>query len=288
MDVAIFGARGLLGQDIVKVGRARAWSILTPTREQVDITDAAGVRAFFAAAGLRWAINCAAYVAVDDAESEPGAAFALNSQAVHNIAAAAVEFGCRLIHISTDYVFNGGKRTPYTEEDEPRPLGVYAASKLEGERRAIETAPASIIARTAWLYGAGRENFPSKILRAAITGKSLRLVSDRVGSPTYTADLAVALTDIIEMDIAPGIYHVVNEGTASWYDLCAEMIDYAGIHVDIEPVGNDEYPTPAQRPLYSVLSTQKLQSAGVPALPHWRDAVRRFVDELRETGAIET
>ncbi len=285
--VALIGGRGLLGQDIAKECKHRDWQISVPSREEVDVTSAESVEAFLVAEKPDWVINCAAFVAVDDAEEKRDEAFALNAEGAENVARAGSHTGARLVHISTDYVFAGNKNAPYNEDDATNPLGVYAASKLEGEVRVLNVAPDSIVARTAWLYGARRDNFPLKILRAAISGKSLRLVSDRVGSPTYTPDLAAALADMIEKPIPGGIYHVVNEGLASWYDLCKEMVDYAGLEVAIQPAKNNEYPTPAARPMYSLLSTAKLQRAGIAPLPHWKDAIHRFVDELRESRAIE-
>src|SRR5688572_13344850 len=286
MKVALIGGRGLLGQDIRKEAAVRGWDVVAPGREHVDVTVAESVTAFIRSTEPKWLINCAAFVAVDDAEAKRDEASALNADGAENVARACSSIGARLVHISTDYVFGGESKTPYAEGDATNPLGVYASSKLEGENRVLSSAPPSVVARTAWLYGAGRESFPLKILRAAMTGKPLRLVSDRVGSPTYTADLAVALAGMVDRDIAPGIYHVVNDGEASWYDLCKEMIEYAGIDVDIEPANNSDYPTPAARPMYSVLSTEKLKKAGIGPLPHWRDAVHRFVDELRALGVI--
>lgn len=285
--VALIGGRGLLGQDIAKECKHRGWQISAPSSEGVNVTSANSVEAFLVAEKPDWVINCAAFVAVDAAEEKRHEADALNVQGAENVAKASVNAGAGLVQISTDYVFGGDKNEPYDENDATSPLGVYAESKLQGEVRVLDVAPEAIVARTAWLYGAGRDNFPLKILRAAISGKSLRLVSDRVGSPTYTRDLAVALADMIEKPVPGGIYHVVNEGIASWYDLCREMIEYAGLEVDIQLAKNDEYLTPAARPMYSVLSTTKLQKAGIAPLPHWKDAVHRFVDELRETGAIE-
>ena len=284
MRVAIIGAGGLLGQDLVKVGKARNWDLVLPSRQELDITDEDSIEQFFSDARFDWVINCAAYVAVDDAEREQDKAYELNAHGAFLAAKGSLLSNARLLHYSTDYVFNGKKSIPYTEGDETEPLGVYAASKLAGERNVLATNPNSIIARTAWLYGIGRPNFPSKIYAAALDGKPLRLVADRVGSPTYTPDLAKATAQIMEANIAPGIYNVVNSGEASWYDLCKEMVEYAGIDTSLEPALNTDYPTPVERPIYSVLSGEKLQHAGIDALPTWQDAVRRFVDELRING----
>ena len=289
--MVLIGGRGLLGQDIAKECSRRGWQISVPSREKVDVTFAGSIEKFLATEEPDTVINCAAFVAVDDAEEERDEAYALNVQGAENVAKASVNAGARLVHISTDYVFGGDNREPYDENDATNPLGAYAESKLQGEVRVLDVAPEAIVARTAWLYGAGRDNFPLKILRAAISGKSLRLVSDRVGSPTYTRDLAVALADMIEKPVPGGIYHVVNEGIASWYDLCREMIEYVGLEVDIQPAKNDEYPTPAARPMYSVyipcafFASMEDQPAKAGAPSVWAS---RFCEknDARSSGAV--
>ncbi|MDQ2985879.1 MAG: dTDP-4-dehydrorhamnose reductase [Armatimonadota bacterium] len=286
MQVVVIGAGGLLGQDIVKDGKRRGWTIVTPGREQLDVTDESAMAGYFGHARPAWIINCAAFVAVDDAECSRNEAFVINSEGALYAARASLMSGARLVHISTDYVFDGRKKQPYTEDDEVNPLGVYAASKLQGERNVLATNPSAIVARSAWLYGVGRANFPSKILDTALKGKALRIVSDRVGSPTYTPDLAKGIGDIMEFGVPGGIYHVVNSGAASWYDLVKEMLRAAGVAVPLEPASTEEYPTPAERPAYSVLSTEKLRLAGVEILPPWQDAVGRFVRELRSMGVL--
>ena len=255
-----------------------------PTRQELDITDERSTDDYFNGKSFDWIINCAAYVAVDDAESEQEQAYKLNAHGAFLAAGASLNTGSRLIHFSTDYVFDGSKSTPYLETDEAAPLGVYAKSKLDGERNVLATNPNAVVARTAWLYGCGRPNFPSKIYSAAMQGNSLRLVADRIGSPTYTPDLAAAVASILQAEIDGGIYNVVNEGEASWYDLCKEMLVYAKNDSIVEPAKNTDYPTPAQRPIYSVLSTAKLERTGIPLLPHWTNAVHRFVDELKTSG----
>ena len=185
MDVVVVGAGGLLGQDVVRACKQRGFNVIAPTRVQLDVTSDLSVDKFFVGFRADWIINCAAYVAVDDAEKESDAAFLLNAEAAGKVARAGAQLGARVIQISTDFVFDGRKNRPYIESDEVNPIGVYGASKLEGERRAIQENAGAIIARTAWLYGTGRSNFPLKILEAARSGKSLRLVSDRVGSGLF-------------------------------------------------------------------------------------------------------
>ncbi len=285
MEAVVIGARGLLGQDVVKEGSRRGWSMFTPDRDELDVTSDKSMTAYFLQTQPDWIINCAAYVEVDKAEEERDKAFKLNAYGAFWTARVSLFTGARVLHIGTDYVFDGKKSTPYNEDDQTNPLSVYAESKLHGEQHVMETNPSSIVARSAWLYGIGRENFPSKILRAAMQGKPLRIVSDRFGSPTYTVDLAYAIAEIIEREIEGGIYHVVNSGVASWYDIVKEMLSAAEIDVPLEKAKNSDYPTPAQRPAYSVLSGDKLASHGI-TLPPWQDAVRRYVEELRSSGFI--
>jgi len=287
MDAVVIGARGLLGQDIVKEGERRGWSLLTPRRDDLDITRQESIAEYFSHMKPDWIINCAAYVEVDKAEEEQEMAFELNANGALAVARASLETGAKLVHISTDYVFDGSKQTPYTEDDETHPLGIYAESKLRGEQLIMSANPSSIIARTAWLYGTGRENFPSKILRAALEGHPLKIVADRVGSPTYTVDLSYAIAEMMDRSIDAGIYHVVNRGAASWHDIVREMLASANVNVPLERASNADYPTPAKRPLYSVLSGRKLAALNI-TLPTWQDAVRRYVKELRSRGAIPT
>lgn len=277
MKVAVIGGSGLLGTDMVLEAKGRGWNISSPAHTGLDITDANQVREYCGNWLGDWIINCAAYVQVDQAESEPERAFALNSDAPHNLADAC---SCRLVHVSTDYVFDGIQNTPYTEDAEPNPLGVYAESKLQGEQRVLSSRPDSLIVRSAWLYGLARPNFPSKVLDMARMGKDLRLVADRIGSPTYTPDLAKGIADMIQAEAPGGVYHVVNEGEASWFDLCSDLLAASQVDANIEKASNSDYPTPAKRPMYSVLSTQKFRSLGLGPLPHWKDAVRRFAEGL--------
>jgi dTDP-4-dehydrorhamnose reductase len=259
--------------------------LFTPDRDELDVTSDKSMTAYFLQTQPDWIINCAAYVEVDKAEEERDRAFKVNAYGAFWVARVSLFTGARVLHVSTDYVFDGEKKSPYTEEDPTNPLGVYAESKLHGEQHVMATNASSIVARSAWLYGIGRENFPSKILRAAMQGKPLRIVSDRLGSPTYTVDLARAIGEIIDRDIEGGIYHVVNAGVASWYDIVREMLIAAEIEVPLEEANNSDYPTPAERPGYSALSGEKLAAQGV-TLPPWQDAVRRYVAELRSAGII--
>lgn len=285
MEAVVIGALGLLGQDVVKEGTRKGWDLFTPDRDELDITSDKSMTAYFLQTQPDWIINCAAYVEVDKAEEERDKAFKLNAYGAFWVARVSLFTGARVLHIGTDYVFDGKKGEPYTEDDETNPLGIYAESKLHGEQHVMATNAKSIIARTAWLYGIGRENFPSKILRAAMDGKPLRIVADRFGSPTYTVDLAHAIGEIIERDIEGGIYHVVNSGAASWYDIVKKMLSAAEIDVPLDRAKNSDYPTSAERPAYSVLSGEKLTAHGI-TLPPWQDAVRRYVEELRSNGVI--
>jgi dTDP-4-dehydrorhamnose reductase len=286
MEVVLIGATGLLGQDVSKSLLNRGISVLSPRRGDLDIADHAAVADYFDGVHADWVINCAAYVAVDDAETNAEIAFSVNADGARNIARAAEHMSARIFHISTDFVFDGGQTRPYTENDAVNPLGIYGESKLLGERYVQEECPSAMIARTAWLYGAGRTNFPVMILSAAQQGKELSIVSDRIGSPTYSADLAEAIYCAIEEDIPSGIYHMVNRGAVSWWEFCSHMLEAAGIGINLRKAKNSDYPTLAKRPMYSVLSTDKMQLAGIPPMPDWRSAAERFVAELRRRGSV--
>lgn len=279
MRVLILGARGMLGQALAEVfadQRTVAWD-----REELDITDAAAVREKIG--GGKWdvVINAAAYTAVDEAERQSEAAFAVNADGVRNVAEAAKSAGATIVHYSTDYVFPGDSLDSYAEDARPGPaVNVYGESKLAGEQVLQEVARKYFLVRTAWLYGSGGKNFVDTMLRLGKelgASDPLRVVIDQHGSPTYTKDVAQATRALLLESYTPGVYHAVNSGTTTWYDLAREIFRLAGLEAPVAPVPSEAYPRPARRPAWSVL-----QNTRGPKLRPWPEALH---DYLALTGA---
>lgn len=279
-EVLLIGASGLLGTDVHSEMQSKGWVVDAPSHAMLDLEDPRSIDAYFLSARHAWVVNCAAYTAVDDAETQVDRARVLNAVAPFSLARFCRWVGSRFLHVSTDFVFDGESDRPYREDDPPNPLCVYAKSKLHGEQLAQDENKEMVTARTSWLFGTHGKCFPRTILRTALEGKPLRVVCDQRGSPSYTKDVAVALCNLINSDAMPGIYHVANSGDASWYDLAVECLSWAGIDAEIAAIKTEDWPTAARRPKYSVLDCEKYASLGFGALPPWKDALRRFVDEI--------
>lgn len=284
----MLGASGQLGADLLAAARPGAASIQGLTRSDLDVTDSAAVADVLPRHPFDVLVNCTAYNDTAGAETEPDKAFQVNARAPERLARAAREAGARFVHVSTDYVFDGRASRPYVEEDPPAPLGVYGASKLTGEALARRAHPeGTIIIRTAALFGlAGVDrggNFVETILGAAKAkvagagGGPLRGVDDVVVSPTATADLAAGILAMLRADAATGIYHLVNEGRASWFDFARAIIELADLDVPVEPTPASTYPSPVRRPPFSVLDAAKAASLIGP-LPHWRQGLARYLE----------
>jgi len=242
----------------------------------LDVTDAAAVEAAVRDLAPRTVFHLAAWTNVDAAESHESQVQRLNVEAAGTVARAAAEAGALVVHMSTDFIFDGTKTGPYVEEDPPSPLGVYARSKAESETRVRAAAPGShLIVRTAWLYGAGGPNFVETILAAARAGERLRVVRDQVGCPTWNEDLALALVAMVGAGLR-GTYHACGRGSASRYDLAVEIVRSAGLAVSVEPIESRDRPGKARRPARAVLSTEKLRCAIGLELPDWRASVRAY------------
>lgn len=283
MRVLLIGATGLLGSEVHTELLARGHEVDAPVSDELDITDDRCVSAYFLGARAEWIISCAAYTAVDQAEDELHRARMLNAYGPMLLARVTTYLPVRMLHISTDFVFDGAQRRPYLETDEPNPLGIYAKTKLEGERHVLSENPDNIVVRTAWLFGKNGTCFPATILRLAQQGESeIRVVSDQRGSPTFAPDLASAIVNLIEANAPGGIYHVVNSGEATWFDLAVETLAAAGLPTPVMPIHSEDWPTKAQRPAYSVLATERYRCLGFPALPDWREAVQRYVQSLTD------
>ncbi|MGQ9488846.1 MAG: dTDP-4-dehydrorhamnose reductase [Armatimonadota bacterium] len=287
--VLIIGANGMLGQDVY-ARFAPHFALVAASRRAgdftADITEPRSVRENIARVAPDIVILCAAYTDVDGCERNPEEAYRVNAFGAGNVASACSEVGASLLFISTDYVFEGTKHGGYTEWDPPRPLNVYGASKLAGEEWVREVCPRHWIVRTAWLYGVGGRCFPRTILNAAKEGKSLRVVHDQIGSPTFTWDLAGVLLEMLRQEVPYGTYHAVNQGCATWYELACEAVEMAqkrGLvpeKVDVTPISSKEWLSPTRRPANSVLKMERLRWVGVPLPRHWKEALQDYIQRL--------
>lgn len=252
--------------------------------DTLDITDRVALERAFSDNNFDMIVNCAAYTAVDKAETDDLMAAKINTEAVGYIAETAAKFNVKVIHISTDYVFSGENSRPYYENDEPYPHSIYGRTKLEGEGILKSFCPDSVIIRTAWLYSEFGKNFVKTMLRLADEGKQIGVVSDQVGTPTYAGDLAAAIHSIVKnTEWHPGIYHFTNEGVASWYDFAIAIFDNSGRgNVTVNPLNTVDYPTPARRPQYSVLSKNKIKSTYGLRIPYWMDSLRLCLSRMND------
>ena len=249
--------------------------------DTLDITNREAVERFLSDHRFDIIVNCAAYTAVDKAESDEILASALNTGAVGNLGEAAVKTGAKVIHISTDYVFSGQGFRPYEENDEPYPQSIYGRTKLEGEGLLTSFCSNAMIISTAWLYSEFGKNFVKTMLDLAETRPEINVVADQIGTPTYAGDLASAIHTIIKHEKwIPGIYHFTDEGVASWYDFTKAIFEMAGKEVKVNPIPTSAYPTPAKRPLYSVLSKSKIKNTYGIDIPYWRDSLRKCLINL--------
>jgi dTDP-4-dehydrorhamnose reductase len=275
MKAIIFGATGLLGAAFL-----REWQgdeVLRLGVEHLDIRDSDRVRQVVEEARPDWVVLAAAYTDVDGCESNSELAFAVNRDGAVNVAQAAKRYGAKLLFISTDYVFDGTKTTPYEAGDARNPQSVYGRTKAEAEVRLLEIVPSCCIVRTSWLFGVGGKCFPDTILKLAVTRPTLDVVDDQRGCPTYTIDLARAIIELCRKDAA-GIVHVTNSGHCSWFEFAQEIVKGAGLATVVRPVNSKQMARPAPRPAYSVLSGTSLNRYGTQ-MPTWQDALRRYLDE---------
>jgi dTDP-4-dehydrorhamnose reductase len=287
MRVTLFGASGLLGQELVHElsGNELSGEQLTAvSSKDADVRDRARVRAVIRDSLPDWILLSAAYTDVDGCESNRDLAFAVNCEGAVNVAQAAREAGSRLMFLSTDYVFDGRKRSPYETSDARNPTSVYGESKAQAEERLIEILPEVCIARTSWLFGHGGKCFPATILKLASTRPEISVVNDQRGSPTFTRDLASALVKLCRAS-ARGIVHVTNSGNCTWYEFAAEIVRVSGMRTKVKPVTTAEFPRPARRPAYSVLSPDSLHAYNIH-MPEWQDALRRYLRSAPVASAI--
>ncbi|URA10981.1 dTDP-4-dehydrorhamnose reductase [Thermospira aquatica] len=283
MKIMVTGALGQLGTEIKRLAENSQHHFVFTDRDDLDITSYQAVEE-----GLRQGfdgiINCAAYTAVDKAETDKEKCYALNSQAVENLAKACHKHHLFLVHISTDYVFDGRQFLPYQESDDPNPLSVYGTSKLEGEERAFGAHDHVTIIRTSWLYSPYGSNFVKTIRRLLGEKPEIRVVFDQVGTPTAARTLANVIVNFLDVwkESKNTIYHYSNEGIASWYDFAVAIARFSGYSVPILPISTEEYPTPAKRPHYSVLDKRKIKASLGITIPHWQEALEETIREITQ------
>jgi dTDP-4-dehydrorhamnose reductase len=286
-NILVTGGNGQLGQSLQKVaGAYPQFNLLFTDYQDLDITNADALAAYFSAQQIDACINCAAYTAVDKAEGDEDNAFLLNFQAVLGLAEICEQHHTQLLHISTDYVFSGQQNVPYTETDETDPQSIYGASKVRGEAAASGFSADTIILRTSWLYSEYAVNFAKRMKELMQEKQELTVVFDQTGTPTYAGDLAKVILDILQYKAAHpeaaigGVYHYSNEGVASWYDFAVAIKDMTNATTTILPVTSDKYKTAAKRPGYSVLNKEKIKSTFGVTIPYWRDSLTKCLKNI--------
>ena len=274
MKILITGAYGMLGSDLREV--LKNHELIVTGSKDLDITNEENVIDFIDENSPEVVINAAAYTAVDDCENNYDEAYAVNAIGPKNLAIACKKQDVPLVHISTDYVFDGSKRTPLLENDALGPQSAYGKTKLEGEKFIQEYADKYFILRTAWLYGLHGNNFVQTMLSLAENHDEITVVDDQIGSPTYSLDLAVSIANLLNSD-KYGIYHLTNEGECSWYEFSKRIFELSDVDVKVLPVTTEEFPRPAPRPHYSVLSNQKWIKAGFPPMRKYEEALSDYL-----------
>lgn len=275
-NIIVTGSNGQLGSELQALHSDEKYNWIFTTRDDFDMTDPASVEALFAKYHPKWLVNCAAYTTVDKAESDRENALAVNADALTILAKACKKYDTALVHISTDYVFNGQGTAPYLPEQPTEPVNFYGETKLLGEQNALANNDKTIIIRTSWVYSFFGKNFVKTMRMLMSTRDELNVVSDQQGSPTYASDLAEAIIEIIYSDQQEwGIYHFSNEGEISWYDFAVAIRDLSGLECRVNPVPTTAFPTPAKRPSYSVMDTKKIQK-------NYHIAPRYWVQSLKE------
>jgi len=294
--ILVTGSKGQLGRELnVLVSKQKhnddSLKFHFTDRDTLDISNKQALENYIEQKKINIIINCAAYTAVDKAEEEKDLAFAINHEAVKYLAELALEKNIKLIHISTDYVFDGTGNTPLKETDNTNPEGVYALSKYKGEEEILRIQPpGSVIIRTSWVYSSFGQNFLHTMLRLGAERDKLNVVSDQVGTPTYARDLARAILDILpsipKQPTPVEIYHYSNEGVCSWYDFAQAIFEIADINCKVSPISSEEYPTPVKRPKYSVLDKKKIKHDYNLAIPYWRDSLTYCINLINTNRTI--
>ncbi|WP_333609640.1 dTDP-4-dehydrorhamnose reductase [Arsukibacterium sp.] len=294
LKVLLLGANGQLGQSVLALQSAFPHLLITAlSRAQLDMCNSTALAEHLAQHHYQYIINCAAYTAVDKAEAEPELAMAINHHALAQLAGLCQQYHIGLVHISSDYVFNGQQASPYTEQQPSQPLNIYGQSKAAGEQALLKQFAepsgqgAAIILRSSWLYSECGNNFVKTMLRLSASHNQVRVVADQIGSPTYAADLALAIlqllsrNDFMQRFNSAKVYHYCNQGLASWYDLAQAVFDISGSPCQVQAISSAEYPTAARRPAFSVLSTQAIRQDLALSIPHWRHSLARCLQHLK-------
>ena len=279
MKVLVTGVKGQLGYDVMAELAKRKIEAIGVDIDEMDITDKTSVEKVIGEAAPDAVVHCAAYTAVDAAEDNEALCRRVNADGTRNIAEVCKKLDCKMVYISTDYVFDGQGTRPWEPDDERHPLNVYGQTKYEGELAVQENLSKYFIVRIAWVFGKNGKNFVKTMLKLAETHDKLTVVNDQFGSPTYTYDLARLLVDMIQTD-KYGIYHATNEGICTWYEFACEIFRQAGVKIEVTPVPASEYPAKAKRPENSRLDKSKLTENGFERLPSWQDALRRYIKEI--------
>ena len=281
MRILVTGGSGQLGTDVAQTAGAKGWQVWAPDHRELDITDPAQVEAAIGDFRPDWVVHCAAYTAVDRAETEEELCMAVNAAGTENVARACAAAGSGLLYPSTDYVFDGSGTAPHLVTETPAPLNEYGRSKLLGEQ-AARAVPRHAILRISWVFGLHGNNFVKTMLRLAESHTRLTVVDDQIGCPTYTADLAQLICQMVEQN-AQGVFHAAGSGEpGSWYDFARLIFKLTGKEIDVAPIPTAAYPKAAKRPLNSRLDCSALAAAGLTPLPDWRDALARYLQALEE------
>jgi dTDP-4-dehydrorhamnose reductase len=280
--ILVIGASGQLGKELRVASEAfTQFDFVFATREDLCIEQFELVRNFFKGLQPQYCINCAAYTAVDKAEDQKELAFLINGESVGVLAAVCNLFETKLLHISTDYVFNGTAKRPYKEEDPVDPVNSYGASKLLGEELTLQNIPDPIIIRTSWVYSEFGNNFVKTMLRLMKEKELIHVVNDQYGTPTYAADLAEAILNMLASGKwATGVYHYSNEGETTWFEFAKAIKELSGSSCEVRPIKSESYPTPAKRPAYSVFNKEKIKRTYDIAIPEWRESLNRCMSRL--------
>ena len=288
-NILVTGAYGQLGNEVrILSANYPEYNFMFTDVDSLDITDKDELIDFVTGNDIRYIINCAAYTAVDKAEDDAELCEKINATAVKNLGLAAAEAGAGIIHVSTDYVFDGTSCRPYTEDMPTKPCSVYGKTKLKGEKNLLKACPNAIIIRTAWLYSPFGNNFVKTMIKLGSERESLNVIFDQVGTPTYALDLADAILNAMDQTIDTdhekgGVYHFSNEGVCSWYDFTIKIHEIAGIKTcKVNPIETKDYPTKAARPHYSVLNKSKIKQTFNISIPHWEASLKDCIKELSE------